>query len=93
MCTVLGGKICFAFAVVRPFFFAFEAELGFFAALGFEDELAGVLGDTCGVLSSGVFIVVMSIFLWSGGERDALYYLDDAFYRCDTRIKVGTMKV
>ena len=93
MCTVLGGKICFAFAVVRPFFFAFEAELGFFAALGFEDVLAGVLGDTCGVLSSGVFIVVMFIFLWSGGERGALYYLDDAFHRCDTQIKVGTMKV
>lgn len=86
MCTVLGGKICFAFAVVRPFFFAFEAELGFFAALGFEDVLAVVL-------SSGVFIVVMFIFLWSGEERGALHHIDDAFYRCDTRIKVGTMKV
>ena len=86
MCTVLGGKICFAFAVVRPFFFAFEAELGFFAALGFEDVLAVVL-------SSGVFIVVMFIFLWSGEERGALHHIDDAFYRCDTQIKVGTMKV
>ena len=82
MCTVLGGKICFAFEVVRPFFFAFEAELGFFAALGFE-----------GVFSSGVFIVVMFIFLWSGEERGALHHIDDAFHRCDTRIKVGTMKV
>lgn len=86
MCTVLGVLTCaFAFEPVR-LGFAFEAELGFFAALGFEDVPAGLN-------SSGVFIVVMLIFLWSGGERDALYYLDDAFYRCDTRIKVGTMKV
>jgi hypothetical protein len=45
------------------------------------------------VLSSGVFIVVMFIFLWSGEERGALHHIDDAFHRCDTRIKVGTMKV
>ena len=89
MCTVLGGKICFAFEVVRPFFFAFEAALGFFAALVFED----VLDDACGVLLSGVFIVVMLIFLWSGEEPDALHYIDDAFYRCDTQIKVGTIEV
>lgn len=82
MCTVLGGKICFAFEVVRPFFFAF-------AALVFEDAL----DDACGVLLSGVFIVVMLIFLWSGEERDALHYIDDAFYRCDTPIKVGTIEV
>jgi|688.fasta_scaffold68075_3 hypothetical protein len=79
MCTVLGGKICFAFEVVRPFFFAF-------AALVFEEA-------TGGVLLSGVFIVVMLIFLWSGEERDALHYIDDAFYRCDTQIKVGTIEV
>ena len=59
MCTVFGGMICFAFEVVRPFFFAFEAALGFFAALVFDE----VPGDACGVLLSGVFIVVMLIFL------------------------------
>jgi hypothetical protein len=79
MCTVLGGRICFAFEVVRPFFLTF-------ATLVFEEA-------TGGVLLSGVFIVVMLIFLWSGEEPDALHYIDDAFYRCDTQIKVGTIEV
>lgn len=64
MCTVLGVAVfAGAFVPALPFFFALEAEAGFFAALALEDALGDVSEDAWVVFLSGVLIVGMLIFL------------------------------